>query len=241
MLQFIVDKLVAANLEVRNNKVIRLLREPPKYPFGDEWTVETLETDKVGKPNDPHGPVAVYPDFADPVEYQGRSYPRHLRTTWTRRDGLEINMQVRTDPADGPVILGFAVITKNGLREDYRRLPIPSMANHAAKTHGFAGSVPNVRPAKPLMDEEDKMRRLRLVADAYKKGLNRGEKVISQELLEHGKKLTIARYIKIVLDENLMSVSESRISHLISEARRTKDPLTGKTFLPPTDPGKRKA
>ncbi len=140
------------------------------------------------------------------------------------------------------MILGFAVITKNGLREDYRRLPIPSMANYAAKTHGwFAGSVPNVRPAKPLMDEEDKIRRLRLVADAYKKGLNRGEQVISQELLEHGKKLTIAGYIKIVLDENLMSVSESRISHLISEARRTKDPLTGKTFLPPTDPGKRKA
>ncbi len=90
-----------------------------------EWTVETLETDKVGKPNDPRGPVAVYPDFADPVECQGRSYPRHLRATWTRRDGLEINMQVRTDPEDGPVILGFAVITKNGLREDYRRFPIP--------------------------------------------------------------------------------------------------------------------
>ena len=64
--------------------------------------------------------------------------------------------------------------------------------------------------------------------------------MILQEILEHEKKLTIAAYIKTVRDENLMSVSESRISHLISEARRTKDPITGKTFLPPTDPGKRK-
>lgn len=197
---------------------MRVLREAERPPQGD-WTLETVEfLPDQGK----HGsPVAVYPDFFDPVEYGGRIYPRHLLATWTRHDGLEVTMQIRTDPDIGPVALGVSVVSGAGLRTeaDYR-LPVPTMARHAAQVHGFAGTVPTRLPRRPF-DPDEQQQRLKTVATLYQEALSLGEPVtkwVHKGLWEHSE----------------FAVSKSRASHLISEARQAG-------LLPPTTPGRKHA
>ena len=86
----------------------------------------------------------------------------------------------------------------------------------------------------PRMTPEEKLARLRVVAELHKEATDKG--------LAHkrGKGMGVRNYVHQELWKRMhgLGVSEHRVSQLISEARRTKDPLTGKTFLPPTDPGK---
>jgi len=170
-----------------------------------DWTCETLEIDPVTRK--PYPVTQVYPDFGHPVEYAERTFPAVLAATWTRAgDGLEVTMEVRTDPEDGPVAYAFSVVSRDGLHgiEDYR-LPIPTMAERAAKGHGFSRGVPTIRKGKSLFGDEARMERLQVVTDAYLEAEERG--------------IPKAAHIAEVLDESGMSVSRSRIYHLIQEAK----------------------
>ena len=179
--------------------MVRVLKAE-KTSTGD-WTCETVEIDPVTRK--PYPPTQVYPDFGHPVEYADRTFPAVLAATWTRAsDGLELTMEVRTTPEEGPVAFGFSVVSQKGLRgtDDYR-LPIPTMALRAAKGHGFARVV--LSKGKPLMSEEDRMERLRVVTAAYIEAPERQK----------------ATWIKKVLDDRAMSVSKSFIYHLIEHAK----------------------
>ena len=183
--------------------MIQVLRAE-KTGTGD-WTAESVEIDPVTRK--PYPPIQVYPDFHHPVTYADRIWPAALATTWTRAgDGLEVTLDIRTTPEDGPVAYGFSVVSQNGLSgiEDYR-LPIPRMSKRAAKVFGFAGTIPTIRKGKPLIGDEARMERLEVVAEAY----------LEAEVLGVHK----GKHIREVLDEHGMSVSLSRIYHLVSEAK----------------------
>lgn len=172
--------------------------------------------------------------FVDPVQHAGMSFPRHVRVDWERvRDGLTVSMVVRTDPKDGPRAIWVEIRLESGLLgSDDRAIPLATFAKDSARMLAF-GLFDPIRHA-PRMTPEETLARLRLVAELHKEATDKG--------LAHkrGKGMGVRSYVHQGLWERMpeLGVSEHRVSQLISEARRTKDPLTGKTFLPATDPGK---
>ena len=181
--------------------MVRVLKAE-KTSTGD-WTSETFEVD-------PERGVAYPPalspeDIRHPVTYAGRIFPNQVQTTWTRGDDLQVVIEVRTTSEDGPVPLAFSVTSKDGLQgiEDYRP-PVPTMAVRAAKGYGFLASI-TLHKGKPLIGDEARMERLEVVTDAY------------LEATELNKPK--AAHIAKALDDRAMSVSKSRIYHLIQEAK----------------------
>ena len=194
---------------------------PPKQPAGGAWFYEALEVvPGNGAPDRVGSPVAVYPDFLDPVEFGARVYPRHLLTTWTRDDGLEVTIKVRTDEEKGPIVVGFRIDHEQGLEttNDYRP-PVPSMAKQAVTGYGFAFSVKPHR--QNLTQQQFRQERLAVVAKAYRQAIE--------------DELPVTKEVRRALSEANFAVgSRSRVSALIHEARK-------EGLLPPTKSGRKHA
>ena len=84
----------------------------------------------------------------------------------------------------------------------------------------------------PKLSQDDKGKRLRLVAKLHREAVGLG--------IAHGRDVGMTKHIHDGIWEQMpeMGVSEKTVSQLIWQARTTIDPQTGETFLAPTTPGK---
>lgn len=171
-------------------------------------------------------------EFEYPVSYSEIMWPRHVRATWIRvEDDLEVDMVVRTDAQAGPQAIWLAVSSANGLTsDDDRSIAWLSMAKDSARM--LSTGLFNTPRHAPKLSQDDKDKRLRLVAKLHREAVELG--------IAHGRDGGMTKHIHDGIWEQMpeMGVSEKTVSQLIWQARTTIDPQTGETFLAPTTPGK---
>ena len=119
------------------------------------------------------------------VRHRDHLYPPRFGVVWAREDGLEVTIDIRVDPVEGPIPMSATISGPEGIRADYRQ-PIPAMTRQAAaqvsllaKPDGSASPVPpgrsvpmGRRPGRPTAKQ--KADRLRRVAKAYNAAVEAG-------------------------------------------------------------------
>jgi hypothetical protein len=177
------------------------------------------------------------------VEHRGHLYPARFEAAWQRGDGLRVALVVRVDRVLGPlpdqvVIEGLP----GGVASAMRGLPVAAMASTAAAQRALdkdAASGHWVMPGPGCLDQKIRMgpvprpparkgakpERLRQVAVEYYQAVREGAKV--------------GDWVRRQLGAPGRPLSRSQAYALIHQARTTKDPKTGRTYLPPTDQGKK--
>jgi hypothetical protein len=116
------------------------------------------------------------------VAHKGHVYPERFEATWRRDDGLEVALQVRVDPAEGPIPLSVTIRHPDGVSE--HRQPIPSMVRQAAAQIAFVKNGPgSISPAPegaiPMARRVKRTNRDRLeqIAELYREAVESGEPV----------------------------------------------------------------
>lgn len=172
-----------------------------------EWTLQTYEVDIEREGFYQDVPIAGEPHH--PVEFKGLVYPQHVQAQYTRiSDGLEIVIEVRTTHEDGPIALAYSVTPPNGVRDDTDdRLPIRTMAQKAARSHGIGVEAEPVRHQYQTKDPNEKDERLHDIDRWWHEA--------------KAQKLKPAPYIRRRMDREYGHTrSISRINHLIGDAVR---------------------
>ena len=190
------------------------------------WTLQTVEVDIEREVYYP--PISAVWDPKHPVEFDGETYPQHVKAQWTRHpDGLQVIQEVRSTERDGPVLLALQVSHPEGVRKpsDYR-LPFLTMARKAAASHRLGVAKVVFYPQDPVKDPEAQQERLEDIARWWHEG--NALKKLPRTHPDH--EPSIARYIQKRLERETRqtrdgelhdgSLSESRIYHLIGQAER---------------------
>lgn len=199
-----------------------------------EWNI--LAGEAIPNPGDVSGYAAVGPrkgatTFLHPVRFAGADWPRHVRATW-RREGLEVDMIVETDPETGPFAIWVSFANPEGLSSEHdRQTPWLSMAKDSARMLA-TGLMEPPRHARRIT-EEQKAARFRLVANLYREAMEHNRK-------HDGQFVGVNQFVHAGLWAKMpdLAVSPKRVSQLIWYARNQTDPNTGETYLGPTVPGK---
>lgn len=177
------------------------------------------------------------------VEHRGHLYPPRFPAVWTRDDGLRVRLVVRVDRELGP--LPEQVVVEGlpgGVADAMRGLPVAAMARTAAAQRaldrdeasghwvmpGSGGQDQEIRMGpvpRPPAPKAAKPNRLRQVAVEYYEAVRMGAKV--------------GDYVRRQLGQPGKPLSRSQAYALINQARTTKDPRTGRTYLPPTTRGRK--
>ena len=164
-----------------------------------------------------YDPVAL---AREGVQYRGQLYPREFTAGFTRGDGLKVDLVVTVDTADGPTPKRAAMEHPGGLA-GVDRIAFLKLARIAAASVGLSYEGKRTWTARdPNVDE------LQIVADSYREALKTGRR--------------IPPAVREALESKGIYRAEATIPGLVHKARRTEGP-DGETYLPPTEPGRKRA
>ena len=156
------------------------------------------------------------------VQYKRQLYPREIVARCSREDGLRLTLLVRVDEDRGPFPARATLTGPDGLGT-VDRVPLHKLARLVAGMVEIRHD--DTRPGTWKMRDPN-VDELQVVADAYRAAVRDGNPV--------------TRSVHAALEAAGVYRAEGTVSKLIHKARRTEGP-DGETYLPPTEPGRKRA